>query len=156
MLSFATNALGFASGPYYGGKDDGMMMCPTEMPPPKYTGPIDYLISAYGQSCIETEVNCFNRYSPFIPMAMEVESGSVVSFKTRDLWDAPLSEGANPGGWDMTASGNAANTPAVEYGCTVPSLVPPARVIWAMSSSRSRSGCSQTFSQTSTVQRGGR
>ena len=79
MLSFATNALGFASGPYYGGKDDGMMMCPTEMPPPKYTGPIDYSISAYGQSCIETEINCYNRYSPFIPMAMEVESGSVVT-----------------------------------------------------------------------------
>ena len=44
MLSLVTNALGFASGPYYGGKDDGMMMCPTEMPPPKYTGPIDYSI----------------------------------------------------------------------------------------------------------------
>ena len=111
MLSFATNALGFASGPYYGGKDDGMM-CPTEMPPPKYTGPIDYSISAYGQSCIETEINCYNRYSPFIPMAMEVESGSVVSFKTRDLWDAPRTEGDMVGGWDMTASGNAVNTPA--------------------------------------------
>ena len=88
MLSFATNALGFASGPYYGGKDDGMMMCPTEMPPPKYTGPIDYSISAYGQSCIETEINCYNRYSPHIPMAMTVPSGSVVEFHTRDLWCA--------------------------------------------------------------------
>ena len=47
-------------------------------------------------------------------MAMEVESGSVVSFKTRDLWDAPRTEGDMVGGWDMTASGNAANTPAVE------------------------------------------
>ena len=114
MIAAPIAALGFASGPYYGGKDDGMMMCPTEMPPPKYTGPIDYSISAYGQSCIETEINCFNRYSPFIPMAMEVESGSVVSFKTRDLWDAPRTEGDMVGGWDMTASGNAVNTPAVE------------------------------------------
>ena len=85
MIAAPIAALGFASGPYYGGKDDGMMMCPTEMPPPKYTGPIDYSISAYGQSCIETEINCFNRYSPFIPMAMEVVTTTVMALGSRKL-----------------------------------------------------------------------
>ena len=55
-------------------------------PPAKYTGKVDATISAFGKSCLETEADCYNRYSPFIPMAMEVESGSVVEFKTRDLW----------------------------------------------------------------------
>ena len=64
-------------------------MCPSEMPPPAYTGPVDAVIDGRSTSCFETEINCYNRYSPYIPMAMTVPSGSVVEFHTRDLWCAP-------------------------------------------------------------------
>ena len=64
-------------------------MCPSEMPPPAYTGPVDAVIDGRTFSCLETEINCYNRYSPHIPMAMTVPSGSVVEFHTRDLWCAP-------------------------------------------------------------------
>ena len=64
-------------------------MCPSEMPPPAYTGPVDAVIDGRSTSCLETEINCYNRYSPHIPMAMTVPSGSVVEFHTRDLWCAP-------------------------------------------------------------------
>ena len=43
--------------------------------------------------------SCYNRYSPYIPLAMTVPSGSVVEFKTRDLWDRP--------GWDMSGKPDA-------------------------------------------------
>ena len=65
-------------------------MCPSEMPPPEYTGTVDYTITAAGAyegTCLETESMCFNRYSPYIPMAMTVPSGSVVKFNTADIWD---------------------------------------------------------------------
>ena len=63
-------------------------MCASEMPPPAYTGPVDAVIDGRSTSCLETEINCYNRYSPYIPMAMTVPSGSVVEFHTRDLWCA--------------------------------------------------------------------
>lgn len=75
-------------------------MCPTEMAPPSYTGTVDYTISAFETSCRETEINCYTRYHPAIPMNMMVESGSVVAFKTRDLWDEP--------GWDKSDDPDAA------------------------------------------------
>mmetsp|Transcript_63388 Transcript_63388/g.105448 ORF Transcript_63388/g.105448 Transcript_63388/m.105448 type:complete len:459 (+) Transcript_63388:78-1454(+) len=82
--------------------------CTSEEPPPKYTGKIDYAISAYGKSCLETEANCYNRYSPYIPMNLEVESGSIVEFKTRDLWDQP--------GWDKTEAPDADANFDLAYG----------------------------------------
>ena len=85
-LLFPATALGFASTPN--------AMCASEEPPPKYMGPVDYTISAFETDCTETEINCYNRYSPHIPMNLMVESGSVVAFKTRDLWDEP--------GWDKS------------------------------------------------------
>ena len=38
-------------------------------PAGKYDGPVDYTISAFEESCIKTEKNCYNRYHPAIPLA---------------------------------------------------------------------------------------
>ena len=95
------SSIGFSSIPKHG-------TCASETPPSKYTGVIDYEISAFDQSCLETEISCYNRYSPNIPLAMMVPSGSVVEFKTRDLWDRP--------GWDYSGTPDADKNFDLAYG----------------------------------------